>query len=218
MLYSSLDYQKGKLENVMHKERTMFNDIPGRILNRMKYLEEIDARDRSDGTTRMKRLRQISPEVGKFIALLAAVVPEGQNIEIGTSAGYSTLWLSLACKALGRKLSTYEILDEKAEMSRETFSAAGVGDVVDFLHSDILAHLPNLKNIAFCFLDAEKEIYGQCYEAVVPKLIPGGILVADNAISHETTLRPMLDRALTDDRVDALIVPIGQGELVCRRR
>jgi caffeoyl-CoA O-methyltransferase len=208
---------KAKLENVVHKEKTMFNDIPDRIMSRMKYLEEIDARDRSDGTTRMKRLRQISPEVGKFIALLAAAAPEGRNIEIGTSAGYSTLWLSLSCRILGRKISTYEILDEKAELAIETFNVAGVGDVVDIFHGDILAYLPNFKNIAFCFLDAEKEIYGQCYEAVVHNMIPGGIFVADNAISHETILQPMLDRALTDYRVDALIVPIGQGELVCRR-
>ena len=55
------------------------------------------------------------------------------------------------------------------------------------------------------------------YEVLVPAMVPGGILVADNAINHQVTLRPMLDRALQDQRVDALIVPIGKGELVCRR-
>ena len=48
-------------------------------------------------------------------------------------------------------------------------------------------------------------------------MIEGGILVADNAINHYKTLKPMLDKALVDERVDALIVPIGKGELVCRR-
>jgi predicted O-methyltransferase YrrM len=48
--------------------------------------------------------------------------------------------------------------------------------------------------------------------------VQGGILVADNAINHQATLRPMLERALQDARVDALIVPIGKGELVCRKR
>ena len=76
---------------------------------------------------------------------------------------------------------------------------------------------PGLDNISFCFLDAEKELYADCYELVVPNLVPGGILVADNAISHAETLQPMLDRALSDERVDALIVPIGMGELVCRK-
>jgi len=48
-------------------------------------------------------------------------------------------------------------------------------------------------------------------------MIKGGILVADNAINHYETLKPMLEKALTDDRVDALIVPIGKGELICRK-
>ena len=61
-------------------------------------------------------------------------------------------------------------------------------------------------------------MYGSCYDAVVPKLVPGGLLVADNAINHRATLQPMIDAALVDRRVDALVVPIGKGELVCRRR
>jgi len=184
----------------------------------MRELEQMDARDRTNGTTRMKRLRQIPPEVGKFIAIVAAAAPAGRYIEIGTSAGYSTLWLALACRAVGRRITTYEILDEKAELARRTFDEAGVGDVVEFIHGDALDHLPGCKDIAFCFLDAEKEIYDRCYEALMPGMVQGGFLVADNAINHQATLRPMLDRALQDERVDALIVPIGKGELVCRKR
>jgi len=184
----------------------------------MRELEWIDARDRSDGTPRLKRLRQVPPGVGKFVALLAAEAPAGNSIEIGTSAGYSTLWLALACRATGRRITTYEILAEKVELALETFDAAGVWDVVDLVHGDALDRLPELNDIAFCFLDAEKEIYSPCYEAVVPRMTAGGILVADNAVSHQATLRPMLERALEDDRVDALIVPIGNGELVCRKR
>lgn len=196
----------------------MFHEIPKPISDRMQYLERIDGRDRSDGTPRMKRLRQITPDVGRFIALLAACAPEGCYVEIGTSAGYSALWLALACRRAGRRLTTFEILDDKAELARETFAAAGVGDVVELVHGDALVHLPECKDISFCFLDAEKEIYGRCYEAVIPNMVSGGILVADNAINHEATLRPMLDRALADDRVDAMIVPIGKGELLCRKR
>jgi caffeoyl-CoA O-methyltransferase len=196
----------------------MFHNIPQVMLDRMRELEQIDSFDRTDGTPRMKRLRQIPPEVGKFIAILAAAVPAGRFIEIGTSAGYSTLWLALACRAVGRKITTYEILEEKAELAQQTFDAAGVNDVVEFVNGDALDHLPGCKDIAFCFLDAEKEIYDRCYEALVPIMVQGGILVADNAINHQAILRPMLDRALQDERVDALIVPIGKGELVCRKR
>ena len=196
----------------------MFNDIPQAIADRMAYLETIDARDRTDGTSRLERLRQIPSETGRFIALLAAAAPTGRCLEIGTSAGYSTLWLALACRLRGDKVTTFEILDEKVALARETFAAACVGDVVDMIHGDALDHLADCRDVSFCFLDAEKEIYRDCYEAVVPNMTAGGILVADNAMNHEATLRPMLRRALTDDRVDTLVVPIGKGELVCRKR
>jgi caffeoyl-CoA O-methyltransferase len=109
-------------------------------------------------------------------------------------------------------------LEDKARLARQTLDAAGVNDVVELVHGDALDHLPNCRDIAFCFLDAEKEIYARCYELAVPLMVQGGLLVADNAINHKATLRPMLDQALQDDRVDALIVPIGNGELICRKR
>ena len=195
----------------------MFYDIPQSILDRMRFLEEIDTRDRTDGTSRMKRLRQIPPETGKFIAMLAASAPEGNTIEIGTSAGYSTMWLALACRLLQRKIKTFEILDEKTMLARETFKLAKIEDVVELVHGDALEYLDACKNISFCFLDAEKEIYEDCYEKIVPNMVSGGLLIADNAINHEAVLRPMLNRALDDGRMDAMIVPIGKGELVCRK-
>jgi len=177
----------------------------------------MDRRDRGDGTPRFERLRQIPPETGRFLAVLAAGAPEGRYIEIGTSGGYSALWLALACRQGGRRLTTFEVLEDKARLARETFRLAGAEDVVELVVGDAREHLEGLEDIAFCFLDAEKEIYGDCYEAVVPNLVPGGILAADNAINHRETLQPMLDRALGDERVDARIVQIGKGELVCRK-
>ena len=195
----------------------MFHNIDSAILERMQFLEEIDARDRTDGTPRLQRLRQIPPETGKFLALLAAGAPQGSLIEIGTSAGYSTLWLSLAAEALGRKILTFEVLPEKVKLAQETFLTAGVSTRVELVAGDAREYLANSDNFAFVFLDAEKEIYTECYELVVPRLVKGGLLVADNAINHRETLAPMLERALNDARVDALIVPIGKGELVCRK-
>jgi len=196
----------------------MFHEIPQAIMQRMQALEAIDARDRQDGTPRLQRLRQIPPETGKFLALLAATAPAGAMVEIGASAGYSTLWLALACRETGRRLTTYELLPEKAALARETFRLAGVADVVTLVEGDALTYLPQLTEIACCFLDAEKEVYADCYDLVVPRLLPGGLLIADNAINHAATLQPLLDRAQADPRVDALIVPIGKGELVCRKR
>lgn len=195
----------------------MFHSIRTAVRERMHYLEKIDSLDRIDGTPRLQRLRQIPAETGQFLALLAANAPQGTIIEIGTSAGYSTLWLAIACETMGRTITTFELLPEKVALARETFQAAQVETTVQLIAGDVLDHLAHYDNIAFCFLDAEKEVYSACYEAVVPKLVPGGLLVADNAINHQATLQPMLQRALTDTRVDALIVPIGKGELVCRK-
>ncbi|HET9110715.1 MAG TPA: O-methyltransferase [Ktedonobacterales bacterium] len=196
----------------------MFHNIPSRVRERMLELEQRDQADRSDGTPRLERLRQIPPETGKFLALWAATAPDGQYIEIGTSAGYSALWLALACREMGRSLTTFELLPHKAALARETIVQAGINDVVRLVEGDFLAYTGQLDRVGFCFLDAEKEVYGACYEAVVPHLVPGGILIADNAINHRETLQPMIDAALADERVDALVVPIGKGELLCRKR
>lgn len=195
----------------------MFHTINPDILTRMKYLEDIDARDRQDNTPLLQRLRQIPPETGRFLALLAAGSPEGDMIEIGTSAGYSTLWLSLAAEQAGRSITTFEVLPEKVKLARETFMVTGAANRIKLVEGDARDHLKEFNSIAFCFLDAEKDVYADCYEMVVPNLVPGGLLVADNAINHQAVLQPVLDRALTDTRVDALIVPIGKGELVCRK-
>ena len=195
----------------------MFHDIPKSILDRMQHLERMDALDRKDGTPRLARLRQIPPDTGRFIAMLAASAPEGAYVEIGTSAGYSTLWISIACRALGRSVTTYEVLPEKVKLAKETFRVAEVGDCVHLVHGDAKQYLDTMDGISFCFLDAEKEIYADCYEIVIPRLKKGGLLVADNAINHQQALAPMLARALNDERVDALIVPIAKGELVCRK-
>jgi caffeoyl-CoA O-methyltransferase len=195
----------------------MFHNIPQKMSERMRYLEGIDALDRNDGTPHKKRLRQIPEETGRFIALLAACVPQGQYVELGTSAGYSTLWLALACQFLGQRLVTFEIDEHKVTLARQTFQEAGVANVIEIIHGDAREYLSQYRDISFCFLDVEKELYQECYDMVIPNMVSGGLLVADNALSHIELLQPMIDNALADERVDALIVPIGQGELVCRK-
>lgn len=193
----------------------MFCSMRKSMLERMQFLEKIDQQDRADGTSRMSRLRQIPPVTGRFLALMLAEAPAGEVVEIGTSAGYSTLWLALACETHQRNLKTFEVMPEKITLARETFKLAEVEALVTLIQGDARQYLSKMDKIAFCFLDAEKEVYQDCYEMVVPKMVKGGILIADNAINHCATLQPVLDRALADERVDAMILPIGKGELVC---
>jgi predicted O-methyltransferase YrrM len=90
-------------------------------------------------------------------------------------------------------------------------------DCIELLVADARDVIRSLDGISFCFLDTEKELYGECYELVVPRMIHGALLLADNAIDSREVLQPMLDRAQADPRVDSVIVPIGKGVLLCRR-
>ena len=124
----------------------MFHDIPKLIKKRMQYLEDLDQQDRIDGTPRMERLRQVPPETGRFISLLAANAPDGEYLEIGTSAGYSALWISLACRLLGRKLVTFEILEEKVKLARETIDLTNTSDIIQLIDGDARDFIPNFTN------------------------------------------------------------------------
>ena len=195
----------------------MFHNIPQPILKRMHELEAQDSVDREDGTPHLQRLRQIPPVTGKFLALLCASAPKGGVLEVGTSGGYSSLWLSLACKERGDRLTTFEVLEEKVARANETFEAAEVSKQIQLIHGDAREVIAGYADIAFCFLDAEKEVYLDIYDKVIPNLLPGGILAADNVISHANELQGFVSRAENDSRVDALVVPIGKGILVCRK-
>ncbi len=195
----------------------MFHSIPEPILEQMHRLEEIDSKDRIDGTPKMERLRQIPPETGRFLALMAASAPEGLILEIGTSAGYSTLYLALAARLRNTRVVTFEVLEHKVKLARETFQNSGVIDVVELIEADARAMIDKYEDTSFCFLDAEKEYYSECYDLIVPKMVHGGILVADNIISHKEELAAFVEIVAKDNRVDSVNVPIGNGELLVRK-
>lgn len=196
----------------------LFSNMPKAILDRMQILEDRDSKERADGTDQVKRLRQIPPIAGAQLALLALGAPEGAMLEIGASGGYSALWLSLAMAQRGDKLVTFELLPEKVEIARETFAKAQVADHVDLVHGDARGHLAAYDEIAFCFLDAEKEMYVEFYEMVAPKLVPAGLLVADNLLSHAEELADFVQKARDDSSVDMAVLPVGKGLLVAVKR
>jgi predicted O-methyltransferase YrrM len=123
----------------------------------------------------------------------------------------------LACRHRRQKLTTFEVLPDKVRLARETFAAAGVEDLVDIIQDDARRLLAGYPQVAFCFIDAEKDIHQSCYDLVIPNLVPGGWLVADNVISHQSELQSFLSYASEDPRLDALVVPLGKGLLLCRK-
>jgi len=195
----------------------VFHQIPSEVMARMRELEHMDSTERRESSPNFERLRQIPSGTGRFLALIAATAPDGEFIEIGTSGGYSALWISLACRALGRELTTFEIAEAKVALATETFRKAGVDDIVSVVSGDAREHLGGRSDVAFCFLDAEKNLYEECYEAVVANMVSGGLLVADNVISHAGDLSGFLDRAESDERMDTMVAPVGEGVLLARR-
>ncbi len=192
--------------------------VPSRIRTVMASLEGRDAADRLDGTPQSRRLRAIAPEVGPFLLTLALAGEARTIIEVGTSAGYSTLWLAVAAQRTGGRVVTFEVDPAKVEVARESFASAGVADLVDLETTDGGAGLAAWAGRAdLVFLDAEKEDYVRFLDPAVEALRPGGLLVADNLTSHAADLEEFRAAALGDPRLVGLVVPIGRGELVAVR-
>jgi caffeoyl-CoA O-methyltransferase len=188
----------------------MFHDISAEMQQVMRTLEEQTVRDQ-------RSLRSVAVEVGRCISLLAMSAPQGAFLELGSSGGYSTLWLSLAARAKGVTLTTVDLDEKKVALARKNISRAGADGSVEVFHGNALDYAMRYKDIAFCFSDIEPpEANANVYEEVVPRLVPGGWLVIDNVTSPRVQ-RELLNRAEADARVDCVLLPFPKGDLICRR-
>lgn len=195
--------------------RPMIESSARAVLDR---LEQRDTLERERGASRRERLRQVTPEVGRFLHTLVLATKPRSILEIGTSGAYSTIWLATAARAVGGTVTTLEIDPVKIELASANLREAGLNGVATIVAGDAFAYLrARTESIDFVFLDAEKEDYLAFFDLVVPLLPAGGLLVADNLVSHADHLADFRDRALNDTRLSALVVPIGRGELVAAR-
>lgn len=181
-------------------------------------LERDDAREREQGTPREKRLRQVTPEVGRFLHTLVLATRPRSIVEIGTSGGYSTVWLATAARAVGASVVTLEIDPAKVRRATTSLREAGVDGVAVIVEGDAFAYLRERREpVDFVFLDAEKEDYTAFLELIVPLLPVGGLLIADNLTSHADDLAEFRRRAESDPRLSAVVAPIGRGELIAAK-
>jgi predicted O-methyltransferase YrrM len=160
-------------------------------------------------------LLPVGPEVGGFLhALILARRPQ-RILELGTSYGYSTLFLADAARAVGARVVTMDLADYKQAHAREQLTEAGLADVVDFRCGDAVAMTAEDPGpFDFALLDIWKELYLPCFEALYPKLAEEAVICADNMISPEIA-RPEVRqyRAAVQARPDlqTALLPIGQG-------
>ncbi len=191
-------------------------DPPARAV--LDRLEARDTLERESGAAREQRLRQVTPDVGRFLHNLVLAARPRSLIEIGTSGGYSTIWIGAAARAAGGSLTTLEIDPVKVTLARESLRDAGLEGAVTVVEGDAFEYMRRRSEPAdFVFLDAEKGDYLAFLGLIVPLLRPGGVLVADNLISHEADLLEFRQAALADPRLSAVVVPIGRGELFAVR-
>ena len=157
--------------------------------------------------------------VGEDVAKLLNLMVKGCNakaiLEVGTSYGYSTLWLAEAARATGGRVTTLEAIPKKADYARAMLQRAGLADYVDIRVGDALEIIPTLAGpFDFVLLDLWKDLYVRCLELCLPKLSPGALLLADNMLWPEGSLpqAQAYRRAVRAmPQLTTMLLPIGQG-------
>ncbi|MBB2202284.1 O-methyltransferase [Gluconacetobacter tumulisoli] len=165
-----------------------------------------------------QRMRAIGPETGRLLNILARSLDGPAILELGTSFGYSGIWLAEAARATGGKLITMELHDYKSAYARRMAEQAGLADWIDFRVGDAVRMIGELSGkVDFVFVDLWKDLYLPCLEAFYPRLNPGAIIVADNMIRPGTEDVKRYARAIRAlPGMSSVLLPVGTGIEVSR--
>jgi predicted O-methyltransferase YrrM len=170
------------------------------------------------GDWRDQVLLAVGPETGRLINILARSLKSPNILELGTSYGYSGIWLADAARETGGRLTTMELQDYKSAYAREMSTKAGLADHVDFKIGDAVEMIGELPGgIDFVLVDLWKDLYTPCLEAFYPKLNPGAIIVADNMIRPGgDEVKRYGERVRALPKIDSVLLPVGSGLEVSR--
>ncbi|MGW5342053.1 O-methyltransferase [Streptomyces sp. NPDC004050] len=174
---------------------------------------------------------QVPHEQARLLTLLTRITGARRVVEVGTFTGYSTLALAEGL-APGGRVVTCDVSEEWTAIAREAWRAAGVADRIDLRLGpavDTLAALPYEAEIDLAFLDADKGGYRTYWDELVPRLRPGGLLLADNvlyggdaarpdATGNALSIREFNARVRADARVDSVLLPLADGLTLARKR
>ena len=135
-------------------------------------------------------------------------------IEIGTSNGYSGIWLGKALKKTGGKLITVEFYESRIELARENFKKCGVDDIIEIKQGDasaVIEYLPDDYKADFAFVDACKKQYIDFFRLLDPHLVKGGYIACDNVISHAQKVQTFLDDIDNNPNFENVVLPLPAG-------
>jgi caffeoyl-CoA O-methyltransferase len=128
-----------------------------------------------------QQYRNVPPQDGRLLRLLAQSMNAKNVVEIGTSTGYSGIWFGMALQKTGGKLVTFEIDAQRAATARANFKRAGMADIITLVEGDAHENVTDLKDpIDILFLDADKEGYVDYLNKLLPLVRPGGLIIGHN--------------------------------------
>jgi len=172
----------------------------------------------NDGSTaeRPRKMLNITRDTGEFLAVLVRATLARRVLEIGTSNGYSTLWLAEAARAIGGSVTTVEKSPYKIDLSAANFGRSGLASYILQVHDDAGRLLERSADGAFdmIFLDSERPEYPGWWPSLRRVLRPGGLLVVDNATSHPVEIAPFIALVKADADFVTSLVPVGNGEFL----
>jgi predicted O-methyltransferase YrrM len=162
---------------------------------------------------RLERFRNVEPDTAELLGVLVRATGARRILELGTSNGYSTIWLADAAQATGGRVVSVDVDADRTELARVSLAAAGLGDHVDLRTVDAGSILADSPDAAwdFVFLDAERPGYAGYLSDLVRTLAPRGVLAIDNVISHEDELAKFTALIVREATLTQTIVPVGAG-------
>ena len=163
---------------------------------------------------RSRRMLNITRNTGELLSVLITATGSRHILEIGTSNGYSTLWLARAVQSIGGTVTTIERSDFKIALAKSNFERSGLQHVITQVHDEAGNVLPRLPDAEtdFIFLDSYRTDYPLWWPRIKRVLRPGGLLVVDNAMTHRDDLLPFVNLVEADPEFNTCLVPIGHGE------
>jgi predicted O-methyltransferase YrrM len=183
-----------------------------RVLAVLARLEREDETEGDRDLPMERRSLAVEPTTGRFLFSLVAPQTACEVLEIGGSRGYSTIWLGAGVRYLGGRVLSLEQDPAKAEAWRANIADAGLADWCELAEGDAFATLAELEDVFdVVFLDAWKGDYERLFELARQRLEPGGLVVADNVISHVDTLGAYSAARQADPTLTSVTVPLDRG-------
>jgi predicted O-methyltransferase YrrM len=161
-----------------------------------------------------KQFWNISRTTAEFLYNLIVESKSQSVVEIGTSNGYSGIWLGKALKKTGGKLTTIEFYDKRLDIAKENFRQCGVSDIINTRQGDastIIEYMPEDYRVDFAFVDACKKQYIDFFRLIAPRMEIGGYLACDNVISHAAKVQDFLEAINSDPDWENVVLPLPAG-------